>query len=304
MARPKKEETKKIELKNKNILLEDKVDVETIRKELKDYVDEQVQKTFVEEIDKANKKIIREKSRRIVFKNIIILLLLLIIGFLLYLLFSNNYFDKYFNHETNIVDVDKKEETKKEEPKKEEKKEPTLEELKKEYGSLINDYYVTDSSIYLMDFYDGKLSMDLMKYITLNSFNFQTFEKEDDYNIIKESTFKIMFNKLFDEDYQSSTFLYDDNKIRYVKPMESYMTESVLVRAENNIEREIKDIKVDGNTVIITTIEGLVKDNKLYNIITNKEVSEYKNDSLIKYQDKLNKLVYTFKHDKLTNLSK
>lgn len=310
MPAKKKEETKKkVKLENKNILLEDKVDVETIRNELKSYVDERVNQTFVEELEKTNKKIIREKSRRIIFKDIVIIILLLIIGFLLYLLFSNNYFDKYFNHDPESAEKEeKKEENNKEEgkkeEKKEEKKEPTLDELKKEYGSLLDNYYVTDSSIYLSDFYDGELTNEMMKYMTLNTFDFSTFEKEEDYNIIKESTFKIMYEKLFDEEYKAGSFSYDDNKIRYVKQMESYMSEAVLVRVDNNIKREIKNIKVDGDKVIITTVEGVVKDNKLFNAVNEKEVDNYKNDSLLKYADKLNEVVYNFKDGKLVGLGR
>lgn len=310
MAKKKNNELQVIETKEKNVLLEDRIDTESIRNELKEYVDEQINKTFIEELEKSNKRLIREKNRKIIWKNIVIILLLLIIAFLLYLLFANNYFDKYFNKNSNIVEKEKtnekeeEKEEKNEEKEPEVKKEPTLDELKKEYSSLLDNYYVTDSSIYLSEFYDGKLTNDMMKYMTLNSFNFSTIEKEEDYNIIEESTFKVMFEKLFNEDYVAGTFNYDENKVRYVKAMESYMTESILVREESNIKREIKDIKVDGEKILITTVEGVVKDNKLHNIISNEEVSSDKDDSLVKYEDKLNKLVYTFKDNKLISLSK
>lgn len=310
MPRKKKETKETVELvntKKENILLEEKVDIESIRKELKDYVDEIVDKKFTDEIDKANKKLLREKSKKIFWKNIIIIVLLLIIGFLLFLLYKNDYFDNFFNHENRIEEKEKQEIENKEEKKeenKEEKKEPTLEELKKEYSSLLDNYYVPDSSIYLDDFYTGKLTRDMMMYMTLNSFDFSTLAKEEDYNIIKESTFKTMFEKLFDEDYEAITFKYDDNKIRYLKPMESFLSESVLVRVDNNIIREIKDIKVDGKRVLITTVEGLVKDNKLYNILTDELVSEYKDESLLKYENKLNIVMYSFEDGKLINLTK
>lgn len=315
MARKKKEELQVVTKEEKNILLEEKVDVESLRKELKEYVDERVNDTFFDELERSNKKLIREKSKKIFWKNVIIILLLLIIGFLAYLLYTNNYLDKYFNKETNTEEKEKKDEEKKDssDTNKDDKKEPTpsptpkaptLDELKKEYGSLLDNYYVTDSSSYLSEFYEGKLSLDMMKYMTLNSFDFSTFPKEEDYNIIKESTFKIMFEKLFIEDYISGTFSYDENKVRYVKPMESYMTESILVREENNIKREIKDIKVDGDKVMITTIEGVVKDKELHNVISNDLIDGYKEDSLLKYEDKLNKLTYTFKNNKLISLSK
>lgn len=308
MVRKKKEETKAIETKKKakNILLEEVVDVETIRKELKDYVDERVNQTFIDELDKSNKKLIREKNKKILWKNVVIVLLLLIIGFLVYLLYTNNYFDKVFNKENPIEEKENKENKEKETPKdkKEEVKEPSQEELKKTYAKLLDNYYVTDNSTYLVDFYDGKLTSDMMKYMTLNTFDFSTFTREEDYNIIKESTFKTMYEKLFNDDYMSSSFDYDDNKVRYVKQMDAYMTSTILVREESNIKREIKNIKVDAGEVIITTIEGIVKDGKLYNVITEKEIEEFKNDSLIKYEKDLNKLVYTFKDNKLISLSK
>lgn len=310
MVKKKKEETKAIDTKKKtkNILLEEVVDVENIRKELKEYVDEKVNQTFIEELDKSNRKLIREKNKKIVWKNILIVLLLLIIGFLIYLLYSNNYFDKIFNNNSNQIEEkekkDNKEEEKDKNDKKEEVKEPTQEELKKQYASLLDNYYVTDNSIYLVNFYDGNLTNDMMKYMTLNTFDFSTFTREEDYNIIKESTFKTMYERLFNADYNSSSFDYEDNKIRYVKAMESYMTSSILVREDSNIKREIKNIKLDGNEIIITTIEGVVKDSKLYNVITNKEIENYENDSLIKYEKDLNKLIYKFKDNKLISLSK
>ena len=74
MAR-KKKEVQLIETKNDNILLEEKFDKEAIINELKEYVDERVNDTFFEELERSNKKLIREKSRRIIWKNIIITLL-------------------------------------------------------------------------------------------------------------------------------------------------------------------------------------------------------------------------------------
>ena len=316
MAKKKKEELKEIESTTDNILLPSKIDMDSIKKELKDYVDEKVDRTFFDELDKANRKLLRDKSRRIFWKNIIIILLLLIIGFLTYLLYTNNYFDKYFNKNTPIEEKDKKEEEKEkeeekkeeskkeEEKKEEEKKEPTLDELKKEYGSLLDNYYVSDNSIYLVDFYDGKLTNDMKKYMTLNTFNFSSLEKEEDYNIIKNDTFKSMYEKLFSDEYVAETFGYDENKVRFVKAMESYMTSEVLVRDENSIKREIKDIKVNNGEITITTIEGVVKDSKLYNIISNNEIEDYNNDTLLKYEDKLNTLNYKFKDNKLISLSK
>lgn len=318
MAKKKKEETLQLTTKE-NVLLEKNIDIERIKEELEHYVDEKINKIFIEELDKSNRRLVREKSRKIIWKNIVILILLALSGFLLYLLFSNNYFDKYFNkNKEDVVEKDKQDDNKKESDKKIEPtatpeptptptatpKVPTLDELKKEYGSLIDNYYVTESSSYLVDFYSGNLTDNIKRYITLNSIDFDSIKKEEDYQIISDDTFKTIYEKLFDEEYEAATFDYDDNKIRYVGKMESYMTSEFLEKHDTNIKREITDIKVDGEIVIITTVEGLIKDNKLYEIINNSEVIDYKEDSLVNYQDKLNKVVYTFKDNKLIKLGK
>ena len=93
MARKKKTELQVVSTKEDNILLEEKVDGNKIKEELEKYVDEKINKTFIDELDKSNRRLLREKSRKIIVKNIVILILLAIIGFLIYLLFSNNYFE-------------------------------------------------------------------------------------------------------------------------------------------------------------------------------------------------------------------
>ena len=71
------------------------VNLDEIKKELYEYTDETVRKYYLQEIEKVNKIIIREKNKKILFRNFIITLLLLIIVFLLYLLNSVNYFAKF-----------------------------------------------------------------------------------------------------------------------------------------------------------------------------------------------------------------
>lgn len=309
MARKKKEDSL-LTANSDNILLEKRIDVERIKEDLTKYIDERVNETFINEIDKTNKRLLKEKSRKIFIKNIVIIVLLAIIGFLGYLLYSNNYFDQFFDRKTNQEEKDNKEQKeessdKNEDNKKEEKpNEPTLEELIKKYGRLLDDYYINESSSYLINFYDGKLDDNLKKYFTLNSLDFDSVKKEDDYQIIDEDTFKMMYEKLFDSKYTSGSFEYNNNKIRYISMINSYMTERLLKQEKSYIIKEITDIKVENNIVTIKTIEGIVKDNKLYNILYDSEVEEYKGDALINYQDSLNKVIYIFKDNKLINLEK
>ena len=99
-------------------------------------------------------------------------------------------------------------------------------------------------------------------------------------------------------------------KISDIKTIIVYNKDMVLLKDEidplsipkSNIKREIIDIEVEDDIVTITTVEDLVKDNKLYNILTNEVVKNYKKDSLSKYEDELNKISYVFDNKKLDRL--
>ena len=307
MAKKKKQE--EVVKTTDNILLEN-YEVKTIKNDLEKYIDERVNKVFIDELDKSNRRLIREKNRKIFVKNIVILILFLIIGFLLYLLYTNKYFDKYLSKDSNISEKEEKKENKNEENKdsdikKETKlKEPTLEELKDKYASLLNNYSINEKCLYLKDFYDADLTRDLKNHLVFNSIDFTTLEKEEDYEIITDINFEKAYKKLFYDDYVSGSFDYNGNKIRYVNLMKSYMITNSLIKEDSNIRREIVDIKVSNNDISITTIEGIVKDNKLYNVVTNDYINEYKNDSLLKYKELLNQVVYNFKDNALISLEK
>ena len=297
---------KKQGIEESNILLESDKDNAILKEELEKYIDDKINKTFISEIEKVNKKLLREKRRKIITRNIIIIILLLVIGFLIYLLYTNRYFDQYFNKDNNDISVKEKQEEQSDNTKKEtvldKPKEPTLDELKNKYANLLDNYIIGEKSNYLSDYYNGNLSSDLKKYLTLNSIDFDTLKKDDGYQIIENDTFKLIYEKLFSDTYDKGNFSYDNNHIRYVSMMDAYITDALL-KKNNNIKREIINIKVDGDKIVISTIEGLVKDNKLYRITDNSEISEY-NDDLINYQDKLDKLTYTFQNKKLISLSK
>ena len=296
MARAKKEEVKE-EVK--------KVDLSSIKEELKDYVDLEIKKNFKGEIDRANRKLINEKNKKIYSRDIVIVLLLLVIVFLIYRLNSLGYFNKFFvdgqtiNNNTNIVDNNSSNNNNN---KSNENVvvEPTLDELKNKYAQLLDNIVINEESSYKTDFYNGNLNDEIKRYISLNNVDFDKILYED-YSIIDEELLKSEYDKLFD-DYSSGSFNYNVSKIRYIEKLKSYITNSILLKEESNIKREITNIKVDSNKVYITTIEGVVKDNKLFNVITLDEVKTYENDSLTNYKDSLNKITYVFLNNKLIDI--
>lgn len=280
----------------------DLVDISKVKEELTDYVNIQIQKGFTAELERANKRLIKEKNKKIMKKNIIILLLLILVCYLLYLLYDNRYFDKYIKSETPIVENNRPEEvTPEKEP---EKEEITLAELIDEYGYLLNKIGISENSEYIKDYYEGNLTNELKNYLALNNVDFDSLFNEDGSNIIENMELEKYFNELFNKDYKSKTFMYNGVKLKYMNKLESYISDSLLEKSESNIKREIVDIKVEDTQIIITTIEGVIKDKKLFNILTNKEIKAYKKDSLTKYEDKLNRVVYTFEDDKLISILK
>ena len=285
----KKEEVQKIE-----------VDLDSIKDELYDYTDEMVRKYYLEEIEKINRVIIRHKNKKILFRNFIITLLLLIIVYLLYLLTTVNYFSSFSN---SVVDSNnQKEEVKIVNEVKEEKKEPTLDELKETYSYLLDKIVINEKSSYLKDFYQGNLTKELKNYLALSNIDFKKIDEFDGYNMFSEAILKDAYENNLIGTYNSVTFKYNDNNIRYISKLNSYITDSLLTKTNTNIKREIIDVKVKDNEVNIVTIEGLVKDNKLYNVLSNQEITEYKGDNIINYRDKLNQLTYTFDNKKLSSI--
>lgn len=316
MAKSKKNEGKveQIALPEPNNMKEE-INLEEIKKELKKYIDDEIKNVSKEELDRAYRKLIHEKNKKVIFRDVVIVIMLGIIGFLLFIMYKNDYFNKFFNKDAEIVEKNhsennnennnekKDDDTTKENIKEEVKEtEPTLEELKSKYGSLLNYYIINENCTYKDDFYQGKLSSELKNYLVLNTIDFSSIKEEDDYKLINESTFKKIYDTLFNEGYEASTFDYDGNKIGYLSSLAIYMLPKNIVKKDTLVEREIINIEVVDEEVFITTIEGVIRDSKLYNVLTDEEVEDFAHNSLTNYQDKLNKITYVFKDGKLVNL--
>jgi hypothetical protein len=211
---------------------------------------------------------------------------------------KNNYFDKFFIEDNNTKQV-KVTKTKEENTNTEE--EPTLDELKEEYSYLLDNIYINENSSYLSDYYNGNLTSELKNYLTLNFLDIDSFPQEDNYQIIDKESFTNEYQKHFNDKYQNKTFNYNGNLIRYINKLDSYLSDDIINKNSTNIIREITDIKVSDDKVLLTTTEALSYDNKLYNIITNEEISDDIND-LLSYTDKLNTVTYTFEDNKLISI--
>lgn len=296
MAKAKKNEIVIKEEKEVN----DSVDLSSIKDELTLYIDKEIKKSFDDEIKKVYAKTIREKNRKLFFSNILILLLVAIVIFLLYVLYDGGYFDKYFNSDVKpiITDIDDKPIV----DKPAEPTGPTLDELKEEFGYLLDNVVISEDSLYIGDYYKGILSNELKNYLATSLLDISDLPVDDDCNIIDGDLFNKSYSKLFDGEYSKNSYDYNDNRIRFINKLNSFITTDVIKNKESNIKREIIDIQVSESYIAITTIEGVVKDGKLYNVVSKDEVKNYKKDSLSNYSNKLNKVTYTFKDNLLDSI--
>ena len=267
----------------------------SIKEELKDYIILEIKKEYNEEIERISRRLIKEKNKSLIFKNIFIVFLIGIIGFMLYLMYSDGYFNRLFkeNDSTVVNPVENNEE------KKEDTKKMSLQELKNEYSYLLDNIYISEESEYLDNYYGGVLSNELKNYLALNLVDFTSLNKEDDYNIINADTLRIKYNKIFNDSYKSESFDYNGNKIRYINKIDSYISTSLLEKKDTNIKRDIIDIKLLDDKVIIETEESLVKDNVIYNILTGEKIEI---NDLNDYQNRLTHMAYTFVNEDLTAL--
>ena len=274
-----------------------------VRDELKRYVDDKIREELVEGIERTNKRVIREKNRTIAVKNFFIIILFCAIVFLLYLLNSVNYFDKYLKKTNVNTPTIQEQETTTTKPV-EEVKVPTLDELKDKYSYLLGGIVIDETSLYLEDYYNGDITDSLKKYLALNVIDKEKITNETTYSIITDEALKASYASLFDDDYVGADFDFNGNTIRYIDKLESYISSLTIEHKISNIKREITDIVVNDNVISIATVEGVLLENKLYNVLTKEEVKEYKQDELTKYENKLNKLTYTFKDGKLVSIIK
>ena len=294
MARTKKETTEKVEVKDdKKELKKELLDYinKDLKKDLDIYIESEVKKEFADILEKRHKKEIRSKVRKIVFRDIIIVLLLVVIGYLCFVIYEDKDIKGFLNIKNNDQTEKKKEKV--------EDLPPTLDELKDKYGSYIDNYFLPENSTYLEDLYNKNYNEQLKLSLVMNNIDFSDFDTEDDYYVIDEELLEKKYKEMFNEEFKPISFEYNGNKIRYFNRLSSFVTDSIFDKASSNIVREIIDIKDNKDTISITTVEGLVLDNVLYNPKTKEVITEEYNGNILDYQDSLETVTYVFKNNKL-----
>ena len=292
--------------------LENKKDVvfnlNDYKSEIDKYIKERVEVESASQSVKLLKKQLKSKKISSGIKSFIILCLLACIGSGVYYLYNDGYFDeeKTVSKECNCqktkcdvkTDDDKKTDDKKEDVK-------SLSELKEEYDYLLDNVIFDANSNYTSDYYKGNFTTEIREYLAYKLIDVEDIIQDEDSNYFESSALETAYQKLFDDEIIFKNFKYNNATYTYLQPKDMFIS-NAKPNEEKPVTREIIDIKENNNTVVITCVEGYVNDkNKLFNILTNKEVKGYKTSQpLSKYESKLNTVKYTFTDEYLVDISK
>lgn len=257
-------------------------DLKEIKIELLDYAKNRIDIEVENSFKKIEKKIVKRKNIKIIKRDITIIILLALICFLSYELYNTGYFNKYLIKE-QVVEKVEKEETPQEEIEKE--------DLKEKYKDSLNNIYIKSNSKYLNDYYNGNLTNELRLELTLNTIPNEAIEKDEDTYILSNKVMEEYYSKLFDSSYKASSFNYGSNKIKYLKNQEVYLISSDITKSNSKIKRIITDVKEVDKEIIVSTIEYIVDNDKVINIISKEEVTDNEKD-VLKEKNKLNRLEY------------
>ena len=317
-----KEEIKAKDLKVKNFkedidkYIKEKLDAEAkktvnikdYKAEIDKYVKERVEIESASQSVKLLKKQLKSKKVSSGIKSFIILCLLACIGYGAYYLYKDGYFDENKNEKCNCpVNNCKSTTTEKVDPvdPSKDKKETKLTDLVKEYGYLLDNIKFDANSNYTRDFYNGNLTDELKEYLAFKLVDEELIESDEDSSYFELDSLSVAYAKLYSEKLSPVTFKYNNAVYKYLSSKEMFVA-NTKANDVKEITKEIIDIEVDDDKVIITTVEGYINpNNKLYNILSNKEIGSYKNgQELSKHKNKLNTVKYVFEDEYLVDLEK
>lgn len=304
--------TKELEEKQTewNQKMEEKKD-EMIRS-LYDNLDEQIKISIGRKLKDEEKKIIGNRTRKIIVRDIIIVLLIALIGYLAYCLYDldfHNIKTIVTNKEkivTAIEDKDNKVETintvTEDNTKKEEKieKEKSSKYYVENYGYLMDNLQITGNNEFYL--YQNTISREQIpnkvklqisyKNLDNNKKIYEdgvvTFQAEDLLERCKEIFGKdiSMNHEIFD--YNNNKFLYhNDNYIVFLENKEQSKS-NVIYKIENAYEKD--------NKLMFEVIAAKKQENKLMNILTEQIITEtYNGEDILAYKDSLSryKFIYT-----------
>ncbi len=278
------------------------ININEYKSEIEKYARERVEKEAASDRVRFYKKQLRDKNIIVFILFILLLISLSGIVYGVYYLYNDGYFDK--NKIENKEEIKKPENNinQVEEKKEEIEKENRFQELKDKYSYLLDNINIDVKCNYINDFYSGNLSIELKEYIAYKALNKESIINDDTSSYFDVDDLGNSYSKLFNDKLVYKTFKYNGITYKYLDSKKMFISNE-LSTDSTNIEKEITSINEEDGKIIISTVEGYFKDKKLYNVKTNKEVSEYKDgDKMSQYKKKLTTVSYVFNNGYLESI--
>lgn len=283
---------KKKEVEEKEeVAIKKEIDLEKVKEELTDYMKNKIDREVSLAVEKSTKKLVRHKNAIIIKRDIVIIILLIVSLFLGYNLYKSS------NINIDITNNSSKTKTEViETPVKEEEEEVnTLKSLTEKYGYLVKNIEIDEDSSYLKLFYSGKLSDELKLYLSLNNLEADKVISEDSSVYIDQKDLKKAYTDIFDGEFVPKSFKYDELNFHYLASKELFFADGKFEKEDTDIVKEIINIEERDEKVLITTVEGLLDDGRLYNILSGEQIKKYNSkDSLELYKNVLTNMIYSF----------
>ena len=262
--------------KKKEEKLED-VEIRDIKKELEDYAKIKVD----EQVKLATKKLIRHKNAVIIRRDLLIIILIILCLFLCNRLYNMSDISININKNSNEVSKEKVEEN-------------TNDVSYEEYNYLLEKINISEESSYIKEFYNGNLDDEVKNYIAFSNISNDKIIDSNNTVYIEKSDIENVYNDIFTSIFNPSNFKYNNSTFNYLEPKEIFISDKY-IEEESNIQRKIIDVNNEGDNLSLTVLEYIIKNNKLYNVKTGKEISKY-NNNIDKFVDDLTTIKYIFKN--------
>ena len=209
---------------------------------------------------------------------------------------SNRFFNRWCIIKYNYVPQEKEVTNNKKEETTSPKEEEKIDYFNK-YRDLINDIKVYDYSLYKGTVKVSDMSMINRLQTAYSTLTDADIDQDGSIYIIKSSTMKNAYVKLFGVDNYEPTsfnvyninFIYSPNKNEYIAIVDQPNTEDVIYEAF--------DADEDDNYILVRAYAAKISNNKVYNVVSGKELGAYSN-SLENYKNKLTVVTFRFTKDK------
>ena len=247
-------------------MAKEKQEVKISNKDYEEYIKDKINEEVEKAVRREEKKLLRHKNGKIIKRDIIILILIFFYLLLGYNLYNTNYFDKFINkyfNRNNVVNEIV-----------ESSSESTVEnddvDIKK-YESLLDNYKLYQNSEYLNNYFSEKMSDEVKMELVFNYLSKDDFKRDGNILTIGKDRLDEVGKKLFTE-FNSKPFNYFGSKVYFIDQDKEFLLNEKKLDSIIPIEVKAVDIEIEDNSLELDTIIYYVKDNKVYNVFTNKEV--------------------------------